>query len=425
MAFFTDVAHNKHRLNGKTGHSGCLWTQMNRDELTHRPDIMDNMTSWLSVFGCYIKHTLHTQEPTTSPSLHPPILSPSLSLLSLSHLSPRHTEHNTPVRRRGQVSGTINGRGIISALWTLMALTAREPRFFLSNLVSHALSLCTDGSSTFPTHTDSYWSRQLSVIQVISDRIEAKCQKVYCLSFKILSQDISKGQKMLNPTGKPSPRRRKYHVTNVDYGPCTDLLVSLRRISGSWKVLASICDRPVTPATSRMAFRRFCVSDSILRSSSASGNSNSDGRGASEPMFIGLSGSLSSSLSARAALFSFGAPPFLVSPLLWFSIVSDAQRAPLRSRTVFSFLVSQANLHPTGRRTGTDLIISHVLVWGTWHECALFRNRPPLNKNSCRPPRLHPMIAQLAVVLTAQIYKLNKKCSNQTVREISACAIYA
>ena len=34
---------------------------------------------------------------------------------------------------------------------------------------------------------------------------------------------------------------------------------------------------------------------------------------------------------------------------------------------------------------------------------------PPLNKNSCRPPRLHPMIAQLAVVLTTQIYKLNKK----------------
>ncbi len=77
----------------------------------------------------------------------------------------------------------------------------------------------------------------------------------------------------------------------------TNLLVNFLRISGSWKVLASIWESPVTPATSRIALRRLWVSDSILLSSWASGKLKSGDNAGSVAMSIGLGGRSSSSLS--------------------------------------------------------------------------------------------------------------------------------
>ena len=135
------------------------------------------------------------------------------------------------------------------------------------------------------------------------------------------------------------------HMTTTWPSEYTNLLVSFRRISGSWKVRASIWDKPVTPATSRMAFRRLWVSDSILRSSWGSAKSKSGTIAASGAMWMGLGGCSSSSLSFSVDFLSLdlAALRFSVFWVLSIPCWTSSLNLPY---TLALFLSQTSGLHP-------------------------------------------------------------------------------
>jgi len=151
-----------------------------------------------------------------------------------------------------------------------------------------------------------------------------------------------------------------------DHQGYTNLLVSFRRISGSWKVCASIWDKPVTPATSRMAFSRLWVSDSILRSSWGSGKSNSGTNAASGAMWMGLGGWSSSSLSFSVDFLSLDLAALRFSAFWALSI-------PLWTRyldlpyTLALFVSRTGGLHPAVGTLAVNSIrhvVSRQVTWG-------------------------------------------------------------
>ena len=135
------------------------------------------------------------------------------------------------------------------------------------------------------------------------------------------------------------------HMTTTWPSEYTNLLVSFRRISGSWNVRASIWDKPVTPATSRMAFRRLWVSDSILWSSWGSAKSKSGTIAASGAMWMGLGGCSSSSLSFSVDFLSLdlAALRFSVFWALSISLWTSSLNLPY---TLALFLSQTSGLHP-------------------------------------------------------------------------------